>query len=245
MNRIKAIFLLVAILLPLSASAKKIEKDEIDEFTGYRTVYTSWESLCGKEIHIRFRQQNNRQFLDFKMFYNGAIVIGEGDKLMFKSTTDNIGKFSSVRTYHGESGAGAVNIMGSGAWGIYASYEGDLSYFADNIIRLLRIYTVDSYIDEEINEGGGKSICELYGIFARALNPDAETAIASYKLTYLKKGVNDSQTPQEQGGYSEVQGGVGVQNRRKDPVQTNCEKVEHGRIKPHISDLLSEGNTQA
>lgn len=193
MRKLKYILLILAVLIPLTASAKRIEKNEVDEFTGYRTVYTSWESLCGKEIHIRFRQQNNRQFLDFKMFYNGAIVIGEGDKLMFKSTTDNIGKFSSVRTYHGESGAGAVNIMGSGAWGIYASYEGDLSYFADNIIRLLRIYTVDSYIDEKINEGGGKSICELYGIFATALNPDAETAIASYKLTYLKKGVNDTE----------------------------------------------------
>lgn len=193
MNRIKTIFFLLVILIPLSASAKKIEKDEVDEFTGYRTIITSWESLCGKEIHIRFRQQNNRQFLDFKMFYNGAIVIGEGDKIMFKSTTDNIGKFSSVRTYRGESGAGAVNIIGSEAWGIYASYEGDLSYFADNIIRLLRIYTVDSYIDEKINVGGGKSICELYGIFVSALGSEVGSAIASYKLTYLKKGVNDTE----------------------------------------------------
>lgn len=194
MNRIKALFFLLVILIPLSASAKKIEKDEIDEFTGYRTVYTSWESLRGKEIHIRFRQQNNRQFLDFKMFYDGAIVIGEGDQLMFKSTTDNIGKFSSIATYRGEMGAAAVMpIIGEKAWGIYATYEGDLSYFADNVIRLLRLYTVDGYIDKKINEGGGKSICELYGIFATALNPDAETAIASYKLTYLKKGVNDTE----------------------------------------------------
>lgn len=191
--KLKHLLCLLALLLPLILSAKKIEKDEIDEFTGYRTVYTSWESLCGKEIHIRFRQQNNHQFLDFKMFYEGAIVIGEGNHLMFKSTTDNIGKFSSINTYRGERGAGAVNIVGSNGWGICASYEGDLSYFADNIIRLLRIYTVDSYIDEKINVGGGKSICELYGIFASALGSEVGATVSSYKLTYLKKGVNDTE----------------------------------------------------
>lgn len=193
MNRIKTIFFLLVILIPLSASAMKIETDEIDEFTGNRTIITSWESLCGKELHLRFRQQNNRQFLDFKMFCEGGMVIGEDDGLLFKSTTDEIARFKAIRTYYSAIGAGSVNVVGYGAWGISATYEGDLSYFADNIIRLLRLYTVDGYIDEKINEGGGKSICELYGIFATALNPDAEAAIASYKLTYLKKGINDTE----------------------------------------------------
>ena len=70
-------------------SAMKIETDEVDEFTGKRTLITSWESICKSDIHIRFRMQNGVQRLDFKMVTRDGTVVGEGDKLLFKSTKDN------------------------------------------------------------------------------------------------------------------------------------------------------------
>lgn len=190
MNRIKAIFLLMALLLPLSASAMKIEKDEIDEFTGNRTVITSWEYFCGHSIALRFRQQNGFKMLDFVMYDNDVFVIGKGDHMMLKSTKDNIAKFSSIFI---SSSSASISRYGIDTRGTSTSYEGDLDYFAENTTRLMRVYSVDSYVDKKVSESDGRKMTELYGIFASALGSEVGSAIASYKLTYLKKGVNDSE----------------------------------------------------
>lgn len=183
----KKVLLLLSLLLPLMASAMKIEKDEIDEFTGKRTLTTSWEGICKNNIHIRFRAQNDYLFLDFKMHYDGAIVIGQGDQLLFKSTSDEIGKFSSIAIYHGERGAGATGFAGSLHWGISAVYSGDLSYFADNVTRLIRIYTTDVYIDKNINDSDGKKLQKLYALFSNSLTGDSTNTVnyANYTITYL------------------------------------------------------------
>lgn len=170
MKKTKILLLLICLILPALASAMKIEKDVIDEFTGNRTLITSWEGICSKNIHIRFRLENGHQYLDFKKFEDGAIVIGEGAKLMFKSESNNIGEFTSIGIFHGEKGGGAVGFNGCGAWGIFAIYQGDLSYFADNNTRLLRFYTTDGYTDKKIGEGDGKKLQKLYELFTTALN---------------------------------------------------------------------------
>lgn len=188
MKQAKISILLICILLPALASAMKIEKDEIDEFTGKRTLITSWESLCGQKIHVRFRLQNGFDFLDFKMFVDDAIVIGEKDKILFKSTTDNIGTFSSISIYRGDIGGGAVGLNGSGAWGIYAHYQGDLSFFADNVTRLIRVYTTDVYYDKKVSENDGKKLRKLYALFSSALTGKSgeTTSYFNYTITYLK-----------------------------------------------------------
>lgn len=100
----KRILLALCICIPFVASSMKIAKDEIDEFTGNRTLITSWEGLCANNIHVRFRLQNGLKVLDFKLIQDGALVIGKDDVLMFKSTTDNIGKFTPVDIFHGGAG---------------------------------------------------------------------------------------------------------------------------------------------
>lgn len=181
-------------MIPLLVSAMKIETDETDEFTGKRTLITSWESICKKKIHLRFRYQNGFEFLDFKMFVDDAVVINEGDKIMFKSTTDNIGSFSSVRIYTGTKGGGSVGLMGSGAWGISATYKnGDFSYFDDNVTRLIRIYTTDGYYDKKVDEPDGKKIIKLYDLFNSALNVAAGTSkdlFSNYTISFLKSNNN-------------------------------------------------------
>lgn len=188
MEHIKRTLLMLCLIFPIVASAMKIEKDEIDEFSGKRTLITSWESLCGKTIHIRFRLQNGNQLLDFKFMEDGALVIGEGDKLMFKSTTDNIGEFSPISIYHGTTGGGAINLVGSSAWGISASYSGDLSYFSDNTIRLLRLNTTSKYYDRKIGESEGKKLQKLFSLFSSAMGGEVGkgATFANYTISYFK-----------------------------------------------------------
>ena len=184
----KKLFLLLVLLLPVMANAMKIETDEIDEFTGNRTVITSWESLCRQNIHIRFRQQNNHVFLDFKMFYDNAIVIGQDNKLMIKSTADEIVEFAPVGTFTGEKGGGATGFAGSAAWGINATYVGDVSWFVDNVAKLMRIYTTDFYIDKNISEGDGKKLQKLYDLFNSTITGEQGTiTYANYTLKFMKR----------------------------------------------------------
>lgn len=187
----KKIILLFALIIPMMANAMKIDTDEIDEFTGNRTVITSWESLCSQKIHIRFRMQNGHKLLDFKLFYDGAIVIGKDEKLMLKSTEDKIGEFKSIASYVGEKGGGAIGFAGSAAWGIMATYNGDLSYFSNNVTRLMRIYTTDKYIDKKISEGDGKKLIDLYNLFTSTINGEVgKKQFFNYSLTFVKRKVN-------------------------------------------------------
>ena len=188
MKKVKIIFLLIALLVPVMASAMKIDTDEVDEFTGKRTLITSWESICNRKIHIRFRLQNGNYLLDYKMYYDGALVIGNRDKLMFKSTTDNIGTFESISMYSGTRGGGSVGLLGSSTWTIRATYEGELSYFGNNVTRLIRIYSTDGYIDNKVSEDDGKKLEKLYSMFMAAQDKEVGkgAVYANYTIIFLK-----------------------------------------------------------
>lgn len=186
MKHLRLMFVMFCII-PMLASAMKIETDEIDEFTGNRTVITSWESICDKSIHIRLRMQNGIQFLDFKMFYDGAIVIAKEDKLMIKSTTDTIATFVSNGMYSGTIGGGSTGLMGSGRWGITAAYRGDLSFFANNNARLMRINSTDGYIDKKISEGDGKKLQKLYELLNMTISGEkGVSAFFNCRIVFLK-----------------------------------------------------------
>lgn len=189
MARLKHLLLLMCLIMSvISASAMKIVTDEIDEFTGKRTVITSWESLSSNKMHIRFRLQGGRKILDFKYSPDQSVVIGEDDNLCFKSTTDSIAIFVPLKTYVGGIGNGAVGLNGSGLWGINASYKGDIRWFNDNVSRLIRIYTTDGYYDESIKEIDGKKIIKLYQLFDSVLSGESGSIVfANYNLSFLKR----------------------------------------------------------
>lgn len=183
----KKLILLLAFILPILANAMKIETDEIDEFTGERTVITSWESLNAQNIHVRFKSRNGKTYLDWKMFFDGAIVISKGDEIMFKATDGDISKFESTTTVSGEKGAAATGFIGSGGWGIFAHYAGPLDWFASHTAKLIRIYTTDGYIDKEVKEKEGRKISALYNLFASTIDGNPNTDMQSYEISYLKK----------------------------------------------------------
>ena len=184
MNKAKRILLLLCLLLPIAASSMKIETDEIDEFTGKRTLITSYEPICKGNIKIRFRLQNGHERLDYIFRDYSTMVVGEGDFLLFKSMTDSIAYFRAVRMY-----SSRLNLSEySSGNTLEASYSGDLSWFADNVIKLIRLYETEVYYDRKVSEEDGRKICKLYNLFANALGsePGKAAAYNNYTITYLE-----------------------------------------------------------
>lgn len=183
----KKFLVLFALLIPIMANSMKIEKDYIDEFTGEREIMTSWESLDKQRVHIRFHLRNGKYFLDFKYISGDAIVIGEGDKLQFKSNDGIICDFSSLAIYHGERGGGAVGGMGSGAWGISARYSGDVAWFQSNLPVLMRLNASREYIDFKLSEKDGYKLQDLANLFIATAEGNIAVKPVLYNIQYLKK----------------------------------------------------------
>lgn len=187
----KKLFFILALLLPIVANAVKIKTDEIDEFSGKRTVITSWEAVANTMIHIRFRYQNDNQYLDFKFVTNSSFVIPDKGELLFKSSQGNTTEFNSVKMYAGSVGGGATGLAGSQQWGISATYKGDLEWFKDNDARLLRVYETDGYVDKKISESEGRNLKKLYELFNATINGESgKSVFANYNLTFVKRGIN-------------------------------------------------------
>ncbi len=172
-------FTLLAALIGLSASAFKIEKDEIDEFTGKRTLITSWEHFKSRRINMRFRLQNGVQWLDFKLMDDYVYNISKDDELQFK-TVDN-----TIFTLY------AAGNARSGNWGISASYHGDLESFRIQLVRLIRLhYNTYTYSDYEFNDKEAKKLQELYIFFDVAINGDE--AKPAFEIIYQSKQKNST-----------------------------------------------------
>lgn len=165
----RIVLFLLGLILPFWADAMKIVTDEIDAFSGERTVITSWESFDKTQIHLRFRLQNGKQFLDLKFRNGDAIVIGENAELLFKSEDGDISKFNSIALFSGAVGAGSVGLNGSGVFGISATYKGSLEWFVDHAANLMRIYATDTYYDRKISQKEAKKLTDLYSLFSDKL----------------------------------------------------------------------------
>lgn len=180
----KSILLLAALAISVASSAMKIKTDEIDEFTGMRTVITSDQSICEHYGHIGFRQQNNREFLDFDFLFRSVHAVDEGAKLMFKGTDDSIVIFESTKYSITHTSAGYKGFNET----LYCTYVGDIEWFGSHIPRLMRIYTTSGYVDKEISEGDGRKLRRLYEMFANTINGEPGTTLYhSYELKFLKK----------------------------------------------------------
>ena len=158
----------------MAVSAAKIEKDEIDEFTGLRTVITSWQSFDKKEMNIRFRLQNGKLFMDYKFISGQVYVIPDDSSILFKCISGDILTLRSVGMSQGGPGVGSVNILGAAAWGVSTTYTGDLTWFCSFIPSLVRINTTDGYIDRKISDKEGQKIYDLAMLFFDTIGPQEQ-----------------------------------------------------------------------
>lgn len=182
----KKLLLLLALLLPVMASAMKIEKDEMDEFTGKRTVITSWEKVCTEKLQFRFRLQNDVQWMDVRICNSEVFSVPEGAKLMLKSTAGNIGEFSSIAFVLSE--PNGKQMFSDYRQIAFVTYTGDLSYFKNNVTTLARVNFQSTYIDRKISEGDGKKLQKLYDLFNTTITGEQGTvAYANYTIKFMKR----------------------------------------------------------
>lgn len=163
------------------ASAQKIESSIIDDFTGGKVIYTSWEKIratSGKNnIYVRFRYENKTQFLHFKWITNEKTAIDEDAKIIFKLSNDNTVALNSLYSSRSKDGDGAIGFWMSGLEGIENTYVGNFSDFAQNEFfgTKIRIYARKGYTDLDLKEKEAKKLNEIYMLLLKEIGTEANT----------------------------------------------------------------------
>lgn len=159
-----SLFLFIA--LGATAFSQKLERNEVDEFTGNITKTTSEEVLSRtmkSASFVYFRQVGNFLFLQVKYMANpfrGAVV-GEDDLIYLKMKDDSVLKLHCVKTTVSDRGQGARGLGGSAAEGINIPYTltpADLSILQTKLISKVRINFSDSYTELEVNDKHAQTV---------------------------------------------------------------------------------------
>lgn len=169
------LFILLLLLTgcAFSINAQELKKNEVDEFTGYRTIETSWEKLAWglgtpSGIYTRIRSIDGIMVLDMKYMIDDACVISKDDKLMLMDENGKVHSIFPTETFHGTKGGGSIGLVGSSLWGIYAHYHGDMSFLKNNKITKIRIYTTDGYYVKEIKNKYQETLSKLFQLVVEA-----------------------------------------------------------------------------
>lgn len=169
-------FILLIFLLTgfaCSINAQELEKNEVDEFTGKKTIETSWEKLAWgmgvpSGIYARIRSIDGTMILDMKYMIDDACVISKDDKLMLMDEKGKVHSVYPTKLFHGTKGGGSIGIVGSSLWGIYVHYYGNMNFLKNNKITKIRIYTSDGYYEKEIKKKYQETLSKLFQLVVEA-----------------------------------------------------------------------------
>ena len=169
----KKIVLLFLALLPVFVYAQKIDKSIIDDFTGSKVIYTSWETLntgnfmdANNHMFFRFRYENNTIYFHLKWITRDILSVDKGAKIIFKFNNDSLCTLHSLSYTISERGGGSIGLSMSALWGLDLIYVGDEmnSFLMDHFVTKFRIYTNSGYVDIDIKEGNAVKINKAYSL---------------------------------------------------------------------------------
>jgi len=160
-----------------TAYAQKIEKNEIDDFTGERVVYTNWERLhwgvrvLGKQILTRFGFENGSGVFLLNWVCETVLAVREDDKILFKLDNGEVHELVSNSYEIAAPGAATVNMLwgSTNSIGLSLLYKGDLSFFGKGIVTKIRVNTTDGYIDIDLKKKEGEKLRKQYNVFSAAI----------------------------------------------------------------------------
>jgi hypothetical protein len=160
-------FLLLTCALTTSFG-QELKEDKVDKFTKKAVKKTSWEKLIGKggmsslSTNYRISKIDNDKFFELKMMMNNKVYsVNKGDKIIFLFTNDETVELSAMETQVASKGAGATGYVGSEGWGTHTIYqltEENISKFKTNIIKSVRIYTSEKYVEDDVSDKLSKAI---------------------------------------------------------------------------------------
>lgn len=164
----KRVILSLFALLALSAHAQKVDV-KVDDFTGEKVITTDWERIysggaTGKnQTRTRFRHENGKDYMEFRIFTNRVTSVKEGANILLK-TTDGMVTLESNEYSITEPGAWHPSGINNNL-GIYIICVGDMSELKDNSVTKIRVYYSDGYHDIDIKGKDAQTINKLYNAF--------------------------------------------------------------------------------
>lgn len=173
-------YLLISILalFTLALQAQKIEKNEIDDFTGDKKIMTNWERLnmgngiTGKN-HLYFRLLSNDGDcrLDLKWVTADRLRVDDDSKMLILQKDKSITEVRSLGDARAEKGGGSINIQMTAIEGIWLTYIGDFNFLSDdtNPVTKLRISTSEGYVDIELKDKNAKKLNKAYKLIEQEL----------------------------------------------------------------------------
>jgi hypothetical protein len=156
--------------------SQKISKNIVDDFTGGKVIYTSWETLNmgnfgTNHLFFRFRYENNMVYFHLKWITDGVTSVNKDANIIFKFNNDSICTLHSLSYTLAERGGGAVGISMSAMMGLDLIYVGNEMnlFLTDHYVSKIRIYTTDGYVDMNIKEGNAMKINTAYKLLMEAM----------------------------------------------------------------------------
>jgi len=157
----------MAMCVQISMFGQKIEKSQIDNFTGEKVVYTSWERIkMGKgatgenNLLFMFRHENNTNYLHLKWITAEILSVLDDARIMFKFNDNSIITLNSIYSVVASRGGGVNGLSWSNAIGLEAIYKGsEIGGFAKQlVVTQMRIYTTKGYVDIDLNDKDAQKI---------------------------------------------------------------------------------------
>lgn len=166
----KKILLALLLLTSFPLFSQKIEKDIIDEFTKNRIIHTSWVKFDKGYMAFRFKAIDNNTYLEYRYLSGNVIAIDKGAELLFiDSLNDRVYGLQSTDFIVASRGGAATGFAGSDAYGIRADFKGNMLFFA-RLLKKMRIYTTDGYMERDIKPKEAKKIQQLYLLFQKTIS---------------------------------------------------------------------------
>jgi len=154
--------ILLFVFLPVFCFAQKIDKCYTDDFTGKKTVITTWESILPSltsVVQFRFRYEGDKAY--FELVYRNGIndSVDKGNAIEFK-TKDSINQLSNDKYTIIISSQNPIEIL---------RYCGDMNFFTDSKIEKIRIHFNNGYDGFDLKPNKALLIAKSYKIFTDAI----------------------------------------------------------------------------
>lgn len=169
--------LIVLLILSYKAFSQKIDKSEVDDFTGKKAVYTSYEKIkgsmnCKNILHFRLISESEKEYMQLKWSTDRMLSVSEGENVLLKLSNNDILKCKNLKYVLASNGDGAVGLNCSKALGVCLDLSiENIEIFKSNdvFVTKIRIQTSEGYFDIDIKEKDSKKLNKAYSLLSNEL----------------------------------------------------------------------------